>query len=133
MLYIQPVLCHISRIIDHFCMFIIFSAFIDLKFNPKVQITVRAIKHGIRLIIVAVYYIIAVFVIALPAIRIIMIILISFGIEDILITYKLAAAATVGIMLISAVLTQIPAYRIGTKKWRINKNSLIEYLYDLEH
>ena len=26
---------------------------------------------------------------------------------------------------------QIPAYRIGTKKWRINKNSLIEYLYDL--
>ena len=79
------------------------------------------------------YYIIAVFVIALPAIRIIMIILISFGIEDILITYKLAAAATVGIMLISAVLTQIPAYRIGTKKWRINKNSLIEYLYELEH
>ena len=28
---------------------------------------------------------------------------------------------------------QIPAYRIGTKKWRINKNSLIEYLYDLEN
>lgn len=27
---------------------------------------------------------------------------------------------------------QIPAYRIGTKKWRINKSSLIKYLYSLE-
>ena len=27
---------------------------------------------------------------------------------------------------------QLPAYRIGKKKWRINKNSLIEYLYNLE-
>lgn len=27
---------------------------------------------------------------------------------------------------------QLPAYWIGKKKWRINKNSLIEYLYNLE-
>lgn len=27
---------------------------------------------------------------------------------------------------------QLPAYRIGVKKWRINKSSLIEYLYNLE-
>ena len=28
---------------------------------------------------------------------------------------------------------QLPAYRIGKKKWRINKNSLIGYLSRLEH
>ena len=28
---------------------------------------------------------------------------------------------------------QLPAYRIGEKKWRINKNSLIEYLHKLEN
>ena len=28
---------------------------------------------------------------------------------------------------------QLPAYRIGKKKWRINKNSLIDYLSRLEH
>lgn len=28
---------------------------------------------------------------------------------------------------------QLPAYRIGSKKWRINKSSLIKYLYSLEH
>ena len=28
---------------------------------------------------------------------------------------------------------QLPAYRIGQKKWRINKQSLINYLYELEH
>ena len=27
---------------------------------------------------------------------------------------------------------QLPAYRIGKKKWRVNKESLIEYLYELE-
>ena len=27
---------------------------------------------------------------------------------------------------------QLPAYRIGAKKWRINKSSLIKYLYSLE-
>lgn len=27
---------------------------------------------------------------------------------------------------------QLPAYRIGSKKWRINKTSLIDYLYSLE-
>lgn len=27
---------------------------------------------------------------------------------------------------------QLPAYRIGSKKWRINKSSLIEYLHSLE-
>ena len=27
---------------------------------------------------------------------------------------------------------QLPAYKIGQKKWRINKDSLIEYLYELE-
>lgn len=28
---------------------------------------------------------------------------------------------------------QLPAYRIGQKKWGINKQSLINYLYELEH
>ncbi len=28
---------------------------------------------------------------------------------------------------------QIPAYRIGNKKWRVNKDSFIEYLKRLEN